>query len=68
MPAIHRRRATAERRRHIEPAGVQLDGKAAVTERLPLRSPQKVAEHIAQVIYQRGSRLGQRVYASFAIR
>jgi hypothetical protein len=53
VSTIDRRRATAERRRHIEPADLQLDGKAAVTERPPLRSLQKIAEGTAQVIYQR---------------
>jgi len=68
VSAIHRRRVTAERRRHVEPADVQLDGKAAVTERPPVGSPQKVAERVAKVIYQRISRPGQRVYPSLVIR
>jgi hypothetical protein len=53
VSAIDRRRAMAERRFHIAPADVQLDGEAAVTERPPVRSPQKVAEGTAQIIYQR---------------
>jgi hypothetical protein len=38
---------------NVTPADVQLDGEATVTERPPLRSPQKVAKGTAQVFYQR---------------
>jgi hypothetical protein len=53
VSAIHRSLATAERRLHIEPADVQLNGKAAVTKRPAARFRQKVAEGSAQVVYQR---------------
>jgi hypothetical protein len=68
VSAIHRSLTTAERRLHIEPTDVQLNGKAAVTERPAARFRQKVAEGSAQVVYQRISRGAQRVYASRAIR
>ena len=52
MSAIDRDRAIAERRLHVEPADMQLEGKAAVTECPPSRLPQKVADRPARVVYQ----------------
>ena len=46
MSTIHRHRRTTEHRPHVDLIDLQLDGKAAVTERSPSRTAQKVANAI----------------------
>jgi hypothetical protein len=47
VSAVHRSGVDIERILHAESADVQLDGKAAVTERLPVRLAQECTDDIA---------------------
>jgi hypothetical protein len=50
LSAVHGAGVDIERMLHVEPADVQLDGKAAVTEGLPVRLAQERIEDIADSI------------------
>lgn len=50
MSAVHRSGVDIERMLHVETTDVQLDGKAAVTEGLPVRLAQERIEDIAESI------------------
>jgi hypothetical protein len=50
VSAVHRSGVDIERVLHVETAGVQLDGKAPVTEGLPVRLAQEGIEGIPQSI------------------
>ena len=52
MSAVHRCRLAIERMLYVETADVQLDGKAAVTERLSIRLLQESGEGIPQAAPQ----------------
>jgi hypothetical protein len=50
VSAVHRSGVAIERMLHVETAGVQLDGQAAVTEGLPVRLAQERIEDITESI------------------
>ena len=50
VATIHRRRVTVQRMLHVETASMQLDGKAAVTQGLPIRLSQEFVEGIPQAV------------------
>jgi hypothetical protein len=50
VSAVHRCSLAIERMLHVKTSDVQLHGKAAVTEWLPIRLSQKFLEGIAQAV------------------
>jgi hypothetical protein len=50
VTAVHRSGVDIERMLHVQAADVQLNGKAAVTEGLPVRLAQECTEDITQSI------------------